>query len=224
MKRIRHILTTAIVMLFIAAALSCGDDSMQIDMIRGKYAVKLGDYSDLAKITVKYLSGSGNIEAVVGTSDKLQVFDDIEMAEKTQPFMPFAIGGYLFVEPKKDAIVDENKTYYFPYYFEIDFHGYYEGACVKGADYNVRKSGILSLKGSEIRQIIDNYVDRGPDGLLIYCIDRNGVMTKAILDGGNNSSGSFGKIVLGGKKNSGNASRGTRKINSLTADTNNYQQ
>ena len=95
---------------------------------------------------------------------------------------------------------------------------------MKGADYNVRKSGILSLKGSEIRQIIDNYVDRGPDGLLIYCIDRNGVMTKAILDGGNNSSGSFGKIVLGGKKNSGNASRGTRKINSLSADTNNYQQ
>lgn len=211
-------------MLCVAAAQSCGDESMQIDMISGKYAVRLGDYSDLAKITVKYLSGSGNIEAVVGTSDKLQVFDDIEMAEKTQPFMPFAIGGYLFVEPKKDAIVDENKTYYFPYYFGIDFHGYFEGVRVKGADYNVKELGILRLEGAEIRQIIDNYVDRGPDGLLIYCIDRNGVMKKAIPDGADTPSGGFGKIVLGGKKNSGNASRGTRKINSLTADTNNYQQ
>ena len=165
-------------MLCVAAVQSCGDEPMQIDMIRGKYAVGLGDYSDLAKITVKYLSGNGDVEAVVDTSDKLQVFDDIEMTAKTQPFMPFTIGGYLYIEPRKDAVVDESKTYYFPYYFEIDFHGYFEGVRVKGADYNVNESGILRLEGAEFRQIIDNYVDRGPAELLIYCIDGNGVMKK----------------------------------------------
>ena len=214
----------SIAMLCVAAVQSCGDEPIQIDMIRGKYAVGLGDYSDLAKITVKYLSGNGDVEAVVDTSDKLQVFDDIEMTAKTQPFMPFTIGGYLYIEPRKDAVVDESKTYYFPYYFEIDFHGYFEGVREKGADYNVKEAGILRLEGAEIRQIIDNYVDRGPAGLLIYCIDGNGVMTKAIPDGDDNSSGNFGKIVLGGKKNNGNFGRGTRKINVGTTDTNNFQQ
>ncbi|MBR5437106.1 MAG: hypothetical protein IK120_09650 [Muribaculaceae bacterium] len=212
MKRKQHILTIAIAMLCVAAAQSCGDESMRIDMISGKYAVRLGDYSDLAKITVKYLSGNGDVEAVVGTSDKLDVFDDIEMTKKTQPFMPFAVGGYLYIKPRKDAFVDESKTYYFPYYFEIDFHGYFEGVRVKGADYNVKESGILRLEGAEIRQIIDNYVDRGPAGLLIYCIDGNGVMKKAIPDGADTPSGGFGKIVLGGKKNNGNVGRGTRKV------------